>query len=396
MAASHRRIRVMRVIARMNVGGPAKHVALLSAGLDPARYETLLVHGQVGPGEKEVYRPDHVRTLRLASLGPRIRPPRDVRAAARLAAIAREFRPDIVHTHTAKAGFLGRGGARIGAHPPPIIVHTFHGHVLEGYFGPTKSFAYRRAERALARLSDCLIGVSAATVADLVRLGVASPSKFRVIEIGLELGPFLAVNGRGHGLLRREVDADDEDVLVAYVGRLVPIKRVDLLIQAVKLASANGPRIRLAVIGDGNSRAELESLTDALGVREQVRFLGYRLDVSELLADADMAALSSANEGIPVSLVEAGAAGRPIVATAVGGVPDVVPADGGRLVSPNDPAALAAALRELAIAGPDVRARIGERARRHVRERFSAHRLLREISDLYEELLSRQRLRGDA
>src|SRR5215212_2073361 len=181
----------------MNVGGPAQHVSIVSGRLDPARYDTLLVTGRVGPGEASA---DHLaaergaRVLTLPDLGPDIDPAADARALAQLVRVVRGFRPHVVHTHTAKAGFLGRLAAAVAVRPRPRIVHTYHGHVLEGYFGRPKTELYRGLERAAARVSDVLVGVSEATVDDLVRLRVAPRERFRVIPLGLELDAFRALD----------------------------------------------------------------------------------------------------------------------------------------------------------------------------------------------------------
>src|SRR5436190_5338874 len=182
----------MRIIARLNMGGPAHHVGYLSSLLDPDRYETVLFHGEVGSGEADLSDAADrlgVRRETVPGLRPELRPVDDLRALLYLVRAVRRFRPDVVDTHTAKAGMLGRLAAAIAVRPRPVIVHTYHGHVLEGYFGPLRNAFYRSLERGLARVSDVLIGVSSATVDDLVRLRVADRSKFRVIPIGLDLEP---------------------------------------------------------------------------------------------------------------------------------------------------------------------------------------------------------------
>src|SRR4051812_19132294 len=189
----------MRVIARLNMGGPAHHVGNLSGLLDPDRYETILFHGAVGSGEESLSSTADrlgVRRESVPGLRPELRPIDDLRALLYLVRAVRRLRPDVVDTHTAKAGMLGRLAAAIAMRPRPVIVHTYHGHVLEGYFGPRLSAFYTALERGLARVSDALIGVSSATVDDLVRLRVAEPSKFRVIPIGLDLEPFLSSRSR--------------------------------------------------------------------------------------------------------------------------------------------------------------------------------------------------------
>jgi glycosyltransferase involved in cell wall biosynthesis len=385
------RIRVLRVIARMNIGGPAHHVSMLSGRLDPGRFETLLVHGKLGPGEgsfESLAGREGCRVKVLADLRPELRPAADVRALVGLMRVIRAFRPDIVHTHTAKAGFLGRLAAVLSPGPRPIIVHTYHGHVLEGYFGRPRTVLYRFLERQLGRVSDCLIGVSQATVDDLVRLGVAPRERFRVVPVGLDLDRFLRPDPEAIATVRDRCGTSAGELLVAFVGRLVPIKRVDLVLRATASARRQGAPIRLVVVGDGPCRARLELLADSLGIGEAVRFLGYLPDTSAVAAAADIAVLASDNEGTPVSLIEAGAAGRPAVATAVGGVPDVVVPGAGVLVPPGDHAALARGIVRLA-GDAELRAQMGARARTHVTGSFSIGRLLSDVEELYDHLLAR-------
>lgn len=325
------------------------------------------------------------RTQFLPSLVQPISPRHDSRALSTLVGVVRRFRPDVVHTHTAKAGFVGRAAA-LALWPRPAIVHTYHGHVLEGYFGPAKTTAYRTLERWMARISDSLVGVSEATVEDLVGFGVASGERFRVIPLGLDLAPFADLDGRDGTALRQELSVGDKEVLLAFIGRVVPIKRVDRLLRSVSLARAKGAPVRLAIIGDGEIRPSLEGLAHELGISESVHFLGYRRELPRILAAADMAVLSSDNEGTPVSLIEAAAAGRPAVATNVGGVPEVVTNETGILVSPADERGLSDAIVRLA-ADPGLRRHMGERARKRALDRYSVDRLLADIARLYAELL---------
>lgn len=380
---------MLRVIARMNVGGPAYHVSLLSGRLDRDRYETLLVHGHTGPGEGSfagLARQEGCRTEVIDQLGPRINPLADARALLALIRTTRRYRPAIVHTHTAKAGALGRLAALIAVRPRPAIVHTYHGHVLEGYFGPLVSRAYRLVERLLARRSDRLVAVSEATADDLARLGVAPREAFRVVPLGLDLTRFddLA-DGAGAGL-RSRLGVGPDEVLVAFVGRLVPIKRLDVLLRAFARLGEAQPSLRLVIVGDGELRDQLVRLGAELGLGNTVSFIGLTTEIAEVAAAADIAVLSSDNEGTPVSLIEAAAAGVPAVATAVGGVADVVDAGTGILVPPGQPEALAAGLARLAADAP-LRERMGRRARDHVRERYAVERLLGDIDALYRELL---------
>ena len=385
---------MLRVIARLNMGGPAHHVGLLGSMLDRERYETLLLHGKVGAGEASLEDSVRARGVALAQvpgLRPEVRPYDDLRALASLVRAIRRSRPDIVHTHTAKAGMLGRLAAVLAGGARPLVVHTYHGHVLEGYFDPVRTATYRALERRLAAMSDALIGVSSATVDDLVRLRVAPRDRFRVIPVGLDLEPFLSASPDAGRAFRREVGASADDVLLTFVGRLVAIKRVDLLLRAVARARQLGAPVRLAVVGDGALRPRLERLAADFGVREHVWFAGYRAEMVAVTAAAQIAVLTSDNEGTPVSLIEAAAAGKPAVATTVGGVPDVVTPETGLLVPRGDAEQFANGI--VALTGdPGLRAAMGAQARRRVAQRFSAERLVRDVDSLYCELINQPRV----
>jgi glycosyltransferase involved in cell wall biosynthesis len=385
--------RVLRVIARLNVGGPAHHVSLLGGRLDHSRYDTLLVHGSVGNGEasfERLARDEGCRVRVVPSLRPEIDPAADARALRDLVRVIRDFQPHIVHTHTAKAGFLGRMAATLAGRRRPAIVHTYHGHVLEGYFGPARNAVYRGLEKSLARVSDTLVGVSEATVDDLVRLGVAPRERFRVVPIGLDLDRFAAAASNGAGdAFRQSSGVRPGEVLMVFTGRLVPIKRVDVLLHAFARLRSQEIPARLAVVGDGPERGALEHLARELEIDDYVTFHGFLDDSSAAVAAADVAALSSDNEGTPVALIEAAAGGVPAVATAVGGVAEVVTPAGGLLVPPGDSDALASAMRRLAL-DADVRHSMGDLARGHVLERYSVDRLVGDIDELYDDLLTRR------
>jgi glycosyltransferase involved in cell wall biosynthesis len=377
------------VIARLNIGGPAYHVSLLSGRLDPEAYDTLLVAGRVGPGEgsfEELAEQYGARLEIVNALGPELNPLRDLRAFLALRKAIRRFRPDIVHTHTAKAGLLGRIAALTASGKRPITVHTFHGHVLEGYFGSLASAFYRLLERWLARVSDRLIAVSEATLDDLVRLRVAPREKFAVIPVGLDLDRFLELSYDDGSEFRERVGAAPDEVLLVYAGRLVPIKRVDRAIRAVADARAEGLGAMLVIVGDGPLREELTALRDSLELGDAVRFLGYMERLESAIAGADIAILTSDNEGTPVFLIEAAAGATPAVATSVGGVPDVVKTETGVLVAPDEEQELAQAVERLG-RDRELRTALGERAREHVRGRFAYARLLDDIDRLYRRLL---------
>ena len=351
------RVRVLRVIARLNIGGPALHVAAL-ADLDPDRFETLLVHGSIGPGEQDmadllVGRP--VQVMALPELGRAVRPWHDAVAFSRLLDTIRRFRPHVIHTHTAKAGALGRlagAWARRGAHrrgaPRSRLVHTFHGHVFHGYFNPAVSRGVVVAERGLARLSDRILAVSEQIRADLVeRYRVAPAGKVTVVPLGLDLDPFLRTDSGDR--LRAELGIGADVFLIGCVGRLVAIKNHELLLDALVAARARGlEHALLVIVGDGDRRPALEAAVGRRRLDRHVRFLGWRRDLPQVYEALDVAVLSSRNEGTPVSLIEAMAAGRPVIATDVGGVRDVVESGAGIVVPSGDVTAFAEALVALA------------------------------------------------
>ena len=388
-----RPVRILRVIARLNMGGPSHHVGLLGSRLDPERYETLLLHGELGAGEdslEESVRARGIAMARVPGLRPELRPHDDARALGSIVRAIRRLRPDIVHTHTAKAGMLGRTAAVMAGGPRPVIVHTYHGHVLEGYFGPARNALYRDLEHRLAGVSDALVGVSQATVDDLVRLGVAPRDKFQVVPIGLDLERFLSSTTDDGAEFRRHSAVAEDELLLTFVGRLVPIKRVDLLIRAFAVAREQGAPVRLAIVGDGALRPDLEQLAADLGVADKLWFAGYRADTMPIAAASDIAVLSSDNEGTPVSLIEAGAAGKPAVSTQVGGVSDVVTPATGLLAPAGDHERLGRAIAALA-SDAEGRARMGAAGRQHVAGTYSVERLTADIQRLYETLLEDSR-----
>jgi glycosyltransferase involved in cell wall biosynthesis len=383
---------VLRVIARLNLGGPALHVAYLSAGLEEKGYETTLVAGSLGKGEGSmayVAEQKGVEIVTIPDLSREISPLHDLRAAQRLAGIIRSTRPHILHTHTAKAGAVGRTAAMLaGEARPPIVVHTFHGHVLRGYFGPVRSRLFRMLERGLARSSTALVAVSPEVRDDLVALGVAPREKFTVIRLGVELEQRVAFTDETRTHARRMLGVPRDRFIVGWIGRMTAVKRADDILLAFKRLRDGGTDACLCLVGDGPDREEVEELAHDLGVVRDCLFLGYQHDVAPFYAAFDALVLPSANEGTPVSAIEALAAGRPVVATRVGGVPDVV-RDGvdGFLVEPGDVAGLADRLAQLA-ADPERAREMGDAGRTRVRDRYSVERLVDDVDRLYRELLA--------
>ena len=385
-------IRVLRVIARLNVGGPALHVSYLTSELDRIGYETLLVAGRVseGEGSMESAATDRgIAPVYIPSLQREISPFVDAVSIARLARIIREFRPHILHTHTAKAGAVGRLAAQAaGRARPPVVVHTFHGHVLRGYFGAGKTEVFRRLEKTLARATDALIAVSPEVRDDLVSLGIAPAAKIAVIRLGLDLDARTTAPADARSALRAELAIPDDAFVVGWLGRMTEIKRVEDLLRGFASVSEDA---HLLLAGDGPLRHDLEALGRDLGLGQRAHFVGFRDDVGSVYAASDVIALTSMNEGTPVTMIEALAAGRPVVSTDVGGVSDVVESGrSGLLVAPGDVDALSAALSRLENA-PEERARMGEAGRESVRDRYSVPRLVRDVDALYRDLLAETR-----
>lgn len=383
---------VVRIQSRICVGGPALHSILLSEGLSYARgsrYDTTLVGGGLEPGESSLEpfaRSRGVKLEIIPEMRRSVQPWRDLKAIQRTAAILRARRPAVVHTHTAKAGAIGRTAARLTG--VPIVVHTFHGHVFDGYFGPAKARTFLAVERALARTTDCILTVSEQLRTDLaLKYAIAPIEKIRVVPLGLELDRFRAIDRSERGWFRSSLGIDPRAPLIVSAGRLVEIKRFDLLIEAFRTLAQSSEDAHLVIAGDGDAayRAALEKLAAPLGSR--IRFLGWRSDLERIYADADLLALTSDNEGTPVAVIEALAAGVPVVATDVGGVRDVLRSTCGILVERGSAASIAGAMAR-ALQAP---VEAAERDRDAVVSRYSHRRLIGDIGLLYDELLERKR-----
>jgi glycosyltransferase involved in cell wall biosynthesis len=386
-------VRIVRVIARLNVGGPAIQAITLTRLLDPRGYRTRLVRGREGPQEGSM---DYL--ARELSVSPtlidsmrRDPGPGDLAALARLVRILRRDQPHIVHTHAAKAGTLGRLAA-LTAFPRacrrPLLVHTFHGHSLTGYFSSRTARVFREIERGLARRTDALVAVSSEVRDDLVRLGVAPGDRFRVIPLGFDLARFMDDTDRAHkrSLLRAQWDIEPEAEVITLVARLVPIKRVDRFLRVARLL-AERPRARFVVVGDGELREELIASADARALGNRLRWAGLRRDIAEVCFASDVVVLTSDNEGTPVSLIEAQAAAVPVVGTDVGGVRSAVhDGESGILAPVDDEANLAAAVRRL-LEDPALAKSMGTAGRRRVGAANVAERLVEDHDRLYRELM---------
>ena len=346
----------MHVIARMNVGGPAAIVVELLEHLP----DQSLLTGEVEPGEADhlALRSPRTPFTRVPGLGRSPRAGDDVRALAWLTRELRRRRPDVVHTHTAKAGALGRLAAR--AARVPYVVHTFHGHLLHGYFSPVVTRAVITSERLLARTTDRIVAVGDQVRDDLLAVGIGRPHQYSVIAPGISVRrpPCRETAKAALGI---------DGPVVASVGRLIAIKRPDRLLAVAALL----PDVTFLVAGEGpllgRTRANATS---------NVRFLGWRGDVENVHAAADVALLTSDNEGMPVSLVEAALCGTPAVSTDVGSAREVVTGE----VVGTDPAELAAAVRR--VLAQD----LGPQARVTAEERFGVASMVESHRAIYADL----------
>jgi glycosyltransferase involved in cell wall biosynthesis len=415
-AANATPYRVLRIITRLNIGGPARHTLLLSEGLRARGFETLLVTGSLAHGEGDMQYLAAGRNVRihpLAALQREVDPARDAAALWALIRLCRRFRPHIIHTHTSKAGLLGRIAAILCR--TPITVHTYHGHVFDGYFGTARTGLFLNLERMLARFSARLIALSERQKNELSHIHrVAAHQRFSIIPLGFEhLDQLQTCKQEQRGVLRQKLGLAADCPLVGMVGRLVEIKRPSDFIAAAARAAATHPQVHFVLAGDGYLRPSLQTQAERLGIGERVHFLGWLRDLAPLYADLDVYVLTSLNEGTPVSVIEALAAGVPVVSTAVGGVPDVLA--GGRwgtLVEPQDPAALAAAIgnilecKRAPLSDPHGKSALRSDSngsftpafglapiaeiQRQTLARFAADRLLDDIETLYRNLLERK------
>jgi glycosyltransferase involved in cell wall biosynthesis len=387
----------------MAVGGPILNATYLTRYLAP-EFETLLVVGEKEDHEKSA---DYLATqlnieyTTIPAMGRSIKPFSDYQAYIKLKKLIKEFKPDIVHTHAAKPGALGRLAA--SSSNVPVILHTFHGHVFHSYFNSAKTRFFIRAERYLAKRSDAIIAISEQQKKELVEdFKIAPEEKFRIIPLGFDLDRFRTGQEEKRAIFRKEFQLDDDCIAIGIVGRLVPIKNHGLFLKALHyVLKKSNKKIRAFIIGDGESREELEQQAKALSIgftteKDQVHhqplvFTSWRSDIDRINAGMDIICLTSFNEGTPVSLIEAQAANKPIVSTRVGGIADIVIEGVSAYLSDvNDTEGFSKDLLQL-VEDDGLRARMSATSHLHVLTKFSYQRLVKDVSELYHELLNKKR-----
>ncbi len=372
-------IRVLRVIARMNVGGPAWQVSVLTRGLENDEFTSQLVCGEISEGEADflALRAPELEVTRIRTLGRSLNAFDDIRAFWQLARIMRKTKPHIVHTHTAKAGVLGRVAAILTG--VPVRVHTFHGHVLHGYFSPMVTRVFIVIERVLGRFTHGIVSVGSQVRDDLLAVGIGTPEKYTVIAPGVARSEPVS-----RDVARESLGLLPDNQVALFIGRLTKIKRPDRLLEAFSIVLEKYPNAVLLVAGEG----ELFESTKATGAHlgDAVRFLGWRSDLAVLFAAADVGVISSDNEGMPVTLIEASMAGVPCVTTDVGSAREVVLDNETGFVVSTDSVAIAQALITL-FTNEKLRREMGAAAAAHTMANFSSKRLVQDHVDLYRRLM---------
>ncbi|MDX6559864.1 MAG: hypothetical protein QOF72_2913 [Blastocatellia bacterium] len=408
-------MKVLRIIARLNVGGPARHVVWLTEGLKADGYETLLVAGVVPPGEDDmsyVAAASGVQPLTLPEMSREISV-KDAVTIWKLFRLMQRERPDIVHTHTAKAGTVGRLAGMMYSRLPLAagktrrcyFVHTYHGHVFHSYYGKFKTSLFLTIEKFLARFAtDRIVVISEQQRTEISEVfQVGRREQFAVIPLGLDLNIYAAWRER-RPRLRAELKINDEEILIGIVGRVTEIKNHRLLLEAAALLKKTvGSKARFVIIGDGNLRRDLEQQAKALGLENDVLFLGTRNDPEDFYPALDIVALTSLNEGTPLTLIEAMANARPVVATAVGGVVDLLGAPVGPEASPQETPGYQLCRRGVSVASgdaqgfarglarliddPALRDDLGRIGLEFVTQNYAKERLLKDMADLYRDLV---------
>jgi glycosyltransferase involved in cell wall biosynthesis len=377
----NKRIRVMRVIARMNVGGPAVQVSGLMRGMDSSKFDHRLYTGYCTEDEADylnVVAAD-VFAIRIEGLGRRVNLVGDLRAFVSLVKEIRIFKPDVIHTHTAKAGFLGRIASIVSLHPS-IRVHTFHGHLLNGYFGIYKKSLVILAEKILSVFTNQLLAVGDKVRQDLLKAGIGNSQIFELMPPGLEINELPNIkDAQGYYGLPPQV------LQCALIGRVTRIKRPDRFLDVVAEVKKRRIKIEFLLAGDGEL---LEACRERIAAEElPVKVLGWQSNIERVLAASDIVILTSDNEGTPLSLIQAGMAGLPVVTTNVGSIPEIVMNGITGIITSVDVMAMADALEKLA-GDAGLRTRMGSAAQEFTLSNFGVDRLVRDHEQLYKKLIA--------
>ncbi|MDQ2747369.1 MAG: glycosyltransferase [Acidobacteriota bacterium] len=402
-------LKIVRIIARLNVGGPARHVVWLTRALQGGEYQTVLLAGRVPESEEDMSyfaAENAVAPVYIEAMSRELSP-KDVVSLWKIFRQLQREKPDIIHTHTAKAGTVGRVAGflyRWLAWKNVKIVHTFHGHIFHSYYGNFKTKIFLLIEKTLAKMAtDKIVVISRQQFAEIhERFGVGKREQFEIIPLGIDLEAFADWRSKRH-ILREEIGANADEILVGLVGRLTEVKNHALFLEVVKIWQAENQtanqsaKVKFVIVGDGHLRESLEAQAENLGIKDALIFLGNRNDADVFYAGLDIIALTSLNEGTPLSLIEAMANEKPVVSTAVGGVVDLLGkieesqphfqiCERGIAAASGDAQGFCDGLRYL-VNDDKMRETLGRRGRDYVAAQYGKNRLINDISGLYEDLI---------
>ena len=378
------RIKILRIQSRICIGGPAVHTEMLSRHLPGDRYESVVIGGAVDAHEScraDDLKRKGVDVRILDDMKRSLAVLRDLKSIYKIYKIIMREKPDIVETHTAKAGATGRIAAFLAG--VPVIIHTFHGHVFDGYFGPLVTQAILLIEKVLARITTQIVVLSEKQRRDIaLKYRIAPEKKVKLIPLGFELDRFLSLHKNGH--LKKELGVSGDAKLIAIIGRIVPIKNHEMILRVIKKLNAGSMDVHLAVVGDG----ELRSTIEKAGNSEHIHYLGWRSDLEYIYSGIDLLVLTSLNEGTPLAIIEAMASGVPVVSTAVGGVPDIViDGENGYTCDANDDEEMCKKIESI-LTNTELNSTFVSNARKRVIERYMYQRLIGDMDELYRNVLS--------
>ena len=409
-----KKIKIVRIIARLNVGGPARHVVWLTKDLQNEEFQTALLTGTVPPGEEDMGYfavENNVEPVFIEEMSRELSP-KDIVSLWKIYRQIRREKPDVIHTHTAKAGTVGRVAGffyrwltpqiLIGKPRRVKLVHTYHGHVFHSYYGAAKTKIFLFIEKTLAKLAtDKIVVISNQQFREIHEIfGVGKKEQFQVIPLGIDIAPFADWKAKRQ-ILREQVGAQPDEILVGLVGRLTEVKNHSLFLKVAKLCreNLNSPKIKFIIVGDGHLREKLEDEAATLGVKGAVVFVGNRNDADVFYAGLDIVALTSLNEGTPLSLIEAMANEKAVISTSVGGVIDLLGKvklekqdfeirERGVSAASNDASGFYHGLMCLA-SDEKLRRTVAENGRQFVEAEYSKERLVRDIKNLNRDLTRR-------
>lgn len=381
-----KKVTILRIITRLNIGGPAIHTVLLTAKLNPEKYESYLLTGRIEEHESDMmYLADkyNIKPIMIPEMSRELRPLRDIKSFCKIYKLLRVIKPNIVHTHTAKAGTVGRLAAFFAG--TPIIIHTFHGNIFNGYFGKVKTTFFILLEKILAKFSTKIIALSKQQKAELVFLGIASNDKIKTINLGFQFENIIPKK-EDEGVFRKQFGFANNATLIGIVGRLVPIKNHILFLDIAERICNKYDNIYFPIIGDGEMRALLENKVKERNLQNKIIFTGFIKDLKSVYADLDLVLLTSNNEGTPVAIIEAMACKKIVMSTKVGGVEDFIENEINGFYFPKGNVQLFVEKIECWLKNKNIFEEIGQTASHKIIKKFSFFRLKNNIEKLYDKV----------